>query len=217
MSGARRRRRPRRRVSRASSAATTANSTCTPTSPASARRTGKHVGLALKQHQRRWALGRGIMTIEWTFDPLVRRNAYFNLVKLGARVVGYEPAFYGAMHDAFNDGDDTDRAVVRWNLEEKDRGPTEEIEGAVILDAGDDGRPVTPPAPGPGAGATPGLDSFRHRRAQASGLGPCSSLAEGSAGHLRRRGARRLCRNSYDQRRLVHAQPGRTLSHGARL
>ena len=40
---------------------------------------GRHVGVALKHHQRQWALARGIGVIEWTFDPLVRRNAFFNL------------------------------------------------------------------------------------------------------------------------------------------
>ena len=45
---------------------------------------GLHVGLALKEHQRAWAHGRGIPTITWTYDPLVRRNATFNLLRLGA-------------------------------------------------------------------------------------------------------------------------------------
>ncbi|MBV9935725.1 MAG: GNAT family N-acetyltransferase, partial [Actinobacteria bacterium] len=45
---------------------------------------GTHIGFDLKQHQREWALAHGIDVIEWTFDPLVRRNAYFNLTKLGA-------------------------------------------------------------------------------------------------------------------------------------
>ena len=46
--------------------------------------TGRNVGFALKLHQRAWALLRGVSEIAWTFDPLVSRNAYFNLVKLGA-------------------------------------------------------------------------------------------------------------------------------------
>jgi predicted GNAT superfamily acetyltransferase len=41
---------------------------------------GRNVGFALKLHQRAWALRRGVQVIEWTFDPLVARNAYFNLV-----------------------------------------------------------------------------------------------------------------------------------------
>src|SRR5699024_8773798 len=40
---------------------------------------GRHVGFALKLHQRAWALRRGVREIAWTFDPLIRRNAYFNL------------------------------------------------------------------------------------------------------------------------------------------
>jgi predicted GNAT superfamily acetyltransferase len=77
---------------------------------------GRHVGFALKQHQRAWAIERGIDAIGWTFDPLVRSNAFFNLTKLGAEVVGYRPNFYGEMEDAFNAGDETDRAVVWWAL-----------------------------------------------------------------------------------------------------
>ena len=45
---------------------------------------GRHVGFALKLHQRAWAMLRGVSEIAWTFDPLVSRNAYFNVVKLAA-------------------------------------------------------------------------------------------------------------------------------------
>lgn len=73
------------------------------------------VGFALKQHQRRWATERGIETVTWTFDPLVRRNAYFNLAKLGGEVAAYHVDFYGGMSDAINARDETDRVVVRWS------------------------------------------------------------------------------------------------------
>ena len=73
--------------------------------------------------------------IEWTFDPLVRRNAYFNLVKLGAEIVGYEPNFYGEMHDAINAGDLTDRAVVHWEVASH-APPVAETDGRVILRPG---------------------------------------------------------------------------------
>ena len=101
---------------------------------------GGALGFALKQHQREWALARGVDVIEWTFDPLVRRNAYFNLAKLGARIVGYEAHFYGVMRDAVNAGDETDRAVVRWELDGV--RPSAAERGAVILRADDDGHPV---------------------------------------------------------------------------
>ncbi|TVT07522.1 GNAT family N-acetyltransferase [Amycolatopsis bartoniae] len=80
-------------------------------------RAGRRVGLALKLHQRAWALRRGISAIEWTFDPLVSRNAYFNLAKLGAAVTEYLPNFYGGMRDGINGGDETDRLLVDWRLD----------------------------------------------------------------------------------------------------
>ncbi|WP_369217560.1 GNAT family N-acetyltransferase [Streptomyces flavofungini] len=77
---------------------------------------GHAAGLALKRHQREWALARGLSRITWTYDPLVRRNAHFNLSKLGARPVEYLTSFYGPMDDAINGGDDTDRALCSWEL-----------------------------------------------------------------------------------------------------
>jgi predicted GNAT superfamily acetyltransferase/predicted enzyme related to lactoylglutathione lyase len=74
------------------------------------------VGYVLKQHQRAWALARGIPEVHWTFDPLVRRNAYFNLHRLGATAVEYLPDFYGAMTDGINAGDASDRLYVAWRL-----------------------------------------------------------------------------------------------------
>ncbi|TMR42349.1 GNAT family N-acetyltransferase [Actinomadura geliboluensis] len=77
---------------------------------------GRSVGFALKLHQRAWAFQRGVSEIAWTFDPLVARNAYFNLVKLAARPVEYLPDFYGPMADAINDDGDSDRLLVHWRL-----------------------------------------------------------------------------------------------------
>ena len=77
---------------------------------------GRRVGWALKLHQRAWALERGIATITWTFDPLVRRNAWFNLGKLGAEGVEYLVDFYGPMHDGLNAGEPTDRLFTSWEL-----------------------------------------------------------------------------------------------------
>jgi predicted GNAT superfamily acetyltransferase len=74
------------------------------------------LGLALKQHQRAWAVEHGITTISWTCDPLVRRNVAFNLHALGAHVVGYLPDHYGPMNDGVNKGDESDRLSVHWDL-----------------------------------------------------------------------------------------------------
>jgi predicted GNAT superfamily acetyltransferase len=74
------------------------------------------VGFALKQHQRAWALARGIETMIWTFDPLVSRNARFNLTKLGAHAHEYLENFYGPMDDGINANDVSDRLVAVWPL-----------------------------------------------------------------------------------------------------
>lgn len=79
-----------------------------------ARRHG--LGRRMKLHQRDWAQQHGLDWIVWTFDPLVRRNAWFNIAVLGADVVEYVQSFYGTMTDALNAGDESDRLVVAWDL-----------------------------------------------------------------------------------------------------
>ncbi|GAB1513463.1 GNAT family N-acetyltransferase [Actinophytocola sp. KF-1] len=109
----------------------------------SVRAEGRSVGYALKLHQRAWALRRGVTEIAWTFDPLVARNAWFNLGKLGARATEYLPNFYGGMHDVVNGGDDTDRLLVRWNLHH--RGGFTGVPGHAVVALGRtaDGAPET--------------------------------------------------------------------------
>ncbi len=72
------------------------------------------IGRAMKSHQRDWAAARGIDWIVWTFDPLVRRNAWFNVAVLGVEVRKYLVSFYGVMDDAINAGDESDRLLVEW-------------------------------------------------------------------------------------------------------
>lgn len=74
------------------------------------------LGRLLKQHQREWAFARDVGHITWTFDPLVARNAHFNLRVLGARVTEYLVDHYGPMDDGVNRGDETDRLMVSWAL-----------------------------------------------------------------------------------------------------
>lgn len=80
--------------------------------------TGRNVGFALKLHQRAWAIARGVHEVAWTFDPLVARNAWFNLAKLGAHATEYLPNFYGPMDDGINGADESDRLLVRWRITE---------------------------------------------------------------------------------------------------
>lgn len=75
------------------------------------------LGFELKQHQRGWCLERGVKVIEWTTDPLVRRNCYFNLTKLGAQARRYLVNVYGQMTDGINAGEESDRLLISWQLE----------------------------------------------------------------------------------------------------
>lgn len=113
------------------------------------------VGFELKQHQRRWCLERGLVAVEWTFDPLVRRNANFNLTKLGAEAREYLVNFYGTMADAINAGAESDRLLISWLLDSpgavaaaEGRTAEPEVEdllhgeGSILLSVGPKQEPV---------------------------------------------------------------------------
>jgi len=73
-------------------------------------------GLALKLAQKQDALTRGITLIEWSFDPLDLKNAYFNIEKLGAVVRQYQPNLYGITTSILQAGLPTDRCIAEWDL-----------------------------------------------------------------------------------------------------
>lgn len=77
---------------------------------------GHSIGWGLKQAQRQWALKQGYDAIRWTFDPLQRGNANFNLNKLGAYSDAYHVNFYGNMGDTINMGLPSDRLEITWRL-----------------------------------------------------------------------------------------------------
>lgn len=121
----------------------------------------RNVGYALKLHQRAWALGQGFASVIWTFDPLVAKNAYFNLTKLGAGAGAYLTNFYGEMNDAQNAGEESDRLVVEWDLDsdkaiaagrgqpsEPDLRALQSAGASVVLEADGSGGPVTNDAQG---------------------------------------------------------------------
>jgi len=74
------------------------------------------LGKALKLEQRRRALRAGIELVEWTFDPLRAKNAYFNIVRLGAVCRRYIPNHYGEVDSQFQRGLPSDRLVAEWWL-----------------------------------------------------------------------------------------------------
>jgi predicted GNAT superfamily acetyltransferase len=77
----------------------------------------KGVGYALKIDQWSWAKKKKYSHLSWTFDPLVRRNAKLNIIKLGVDISTYHPNFYGDMPDALNAGDESDRLMVSWRTD----------------------------------------------------------------------------------------------------
>ena len=74
------------------------------------------VGRRLKLFQREDALARGIALVEWTFDPLVTKNAYFNFMRLGAIARRYLPNTYGITTSPLHGSLPTDRLVAEWHL-----------------------------------------------------------------------------------------------------
>lgn len=74
------------------------------------------IGMKLKLAQREEALAAGIDRIEWTFDPMQIRNAYFNIEKLGAIARRYSVDFYGKSRSPLHRQLPTDRLHAEWNL-----------------------------------------------------------------------------------------------------
>ncbi|MET3808509.1 putative GNAT superfamily acetyltransferase [Nakamurella sp. UYEF19] len=115
---------------------------------------GSGIGAALKWHQRSWALERGIDLVTWTYDPLIARNSFFNVARLGAVPQEYLVEFYGLMDDQLNAGQPTDRALAVWELASdtvvdravgraaaRSTADLTEAAAGVRLSVGRDGRP----------------------------------------------------------------------------
>ena len=75
------------------------------------------IGAQLKWEQRREALSRGIRHLEWTFDPLVIKNAFLNIHSLGAISRAYLVDFYGVSSSRLQGGLPTDRLLAEWELD----------------------------------------------------------------------------------------------------
>ncbi len=78
------------------------------------RNTG--LGREMKLFQRELVMKQGFELIEWTFDPLEIKNAFFNLEKLGAVVRRYVVNQYGITSSPLQGGLPSDRLVAEWWL-----------------------------------------------------------------------------------------------------
>lgn len=92
------------------------------------------VGRAMKNHQRAWAAHHDLEWVTWTYDPLVRRNAWFNIEVLHAVVAEYLVDFYGPMTDAVNRADETDRLLVAWPTAPAAAPPATTPDGVEIVE-----------------------------------------------------------------------------------
>ncbi len=72
------------------------------------------IGFALKRAQWQLVRHQGLDHITWTYDPLLSRNAYLNISKLGAVCNTYRRSEYGDMRDGLNAGLPSDRFQVDW-------------------------------------------------------------------------------------------------------
>jgi predicted GNAT superfamily acetyltransferase len=125
------------------------------------------LGRRLKQFQRAQLLEQQVNTMYWTFDPLVARNAYLNLEKLGAHVTEYVPDMYGSGDSSMLDSViGTDRFIVRWRLDvevgshasDNDDGPGRDApfpEDSAIVNRPPGGKALGTPRPDHGQPAAP--------------------------------------------------------------
>jgi predicted GNAT superfamily acetyltransferase len=72
------------------------------------------IGFALKRAQWQMVRHQGLDHITWTYDPLLSRNAYLNIAKLGAVCTTYRRSEYGEMRDGLNAGLPSDRFQLDW-------------------------------------------------------------------------------------------------------
>jgi predicted GNAT superfamily acetyltransferase len=77
------------------------------------------LGRRIKLFQRDDALARHFELMEWTFDPLEIKNAYLNIVKLGAIARRYTINQYGITSSPLQGDLPTDRLVAEWWLKSK--------------------------------------------------------------------------------------------------
>jgi predicted GNAT superfamily acetyltransferase len=94
------------------------------------------IGRKLKEYQRKELGRRQVAEMTWTYDPMIAKNAHFNLNVLGARVVRYAADMYGTTKSPLHHGLATDRLVVVCDTARPPR------DAPLALDAGDARTPV---------------------------------------------------------------------------
>lgn len=104
----------------------------------------RSIGYRLKLHQRDLLLANGVEVVLWTFDPLVARNAYLNLRRLGALARTYKRDLYGRSASPLHAGIGTDRLLAEWWIDSE--RVHQSLAGNRPPPAGSGRRLVNPPA-----------------------------------------------------------------------
>ncbi len=94
-----------------------------------------HQGLGTKLKMEQWLIAKEMpyTAVAWTFDPLISRNAHFNLNKLGACISEYKVNAYGIMDDFINGKLETDRFIAVWPIDNKKVFHGEPLNRKVLL------------------------------------------------------------------------------------
>jgi chorismate synthase len=100
------------------------------------------IGRRLKEFQRAECARMGVDAIQWTYDPLVARNAHLNLMRLGAWPVEYVEEMYADSDSPLHVGLGTDRFVVEWPTDPA-RIVRATVRSAIDAPSLTDGRSVT--------------------------------------------------------------------------
>ena len=72
------------------------------------------IGYRLKLEQKEFANQQAIRLITWTFDPLISRNAYFHIHKLGGIARHFRQNFYGSASGQVDAIGSSDRMICEW-------------------------------------------------------------------------------------------------------
>ncbi len=127
---------------------------------------GHGIGRRLKELQREHAAALGVRRIQWSYDPLVARNAYLNLNRLGVRVLEYVKDMYGTGTVSLMDSViGTDRLIVEWDVAGRDKpaDPAKLPSVAPVVSSGGIGaEPDLVVAPAVLVGVPPDIQSFKH-------------------------------------------------------
>ncbi|MDH3458395.1 MAG: hypothetical protein OER90_16250 [Gemmatimonadota bacterium] len=125
------------------------------------------IGRTLKLAQRNRVAALGVRRVQWSFDPLVARNAHLNVTLLGTRVIEYVEDMYGENPMSRTDSIiGSDRLVVNWPVDAPPVSTSPpRADDAPLLVPFSDGTTRTPPTdPMVRIGIPPDIQDLKRRQ-----------------------------------------------------